>query len=309
MKKSKLSIKKLILMAICILIPLLSGYFIATYAYNRYQPYFFSEYMDLVEEDTEAKLEAYLDYYTYSYDKTPYYEQDVMKGDVKALTFRIYRAILTSQKLDNEQEFYTSYDLTYIFVIFDINYEKLIEIQDPTGETELHYNTLPTIYIRLEDTEYPTTYNDTLTMSIPQDAVLIKDYNSSPEEDSRGKAMNSRYLKWVEKQINVNYSDSIEVEVFMTDSLTEEEATYHSTILKVTKNDFYQTSSQLDFSAYTKGAESDVKAAGYLAHVIKTKVWWQSLIAVVLMGLISFSFYVVWNAEEAQNTQKKESKK
>jgi hypothetical protein len=39
MKKTKLSIKKLILVAICVLIPLLSGYFIATYAYNRYRPY------------------------------------------------------------------------------------------------------------------------------------------------------------------------------------------------------------------------------------------------------------------------------
>ncbi|MFA6627815.1 MAG: hypothetical protein WCQ80_02565 [Bacilli bacterium] len=308
MKKSKFPIKKLILLAICILIPILSGYFIATYAYNRYQPYYFGEYMDNAAEDTESKLEAYLKYYTYSYDETPYYEQIVTEDDVHAMTFRIYRAIFTSQKIDNNYEVYTSYDLSYIFVLYDINYEKLIDIQDPTGEATLEYDNLPNIYINIQDKEFDGN-SVTLTMGVPQDMILIQDYDSSPETDDRGEELNSRYLKWSQTQIDPDFSDNIEVEVYMTDSLSDEDASYHSTILTVTTTDFYQAFSQIDDASYIKGAAEDNEAAGYLAHVVKTKLWWQCLITVVLMGLVSLSFYVVWNAEETQQATKKESKR
>lgn len=308
MKKTKLSIKKMILIAICVLIPLLSGYFIATYAYNRYRPYYFTEYMNNVSEDTEAKLEAYLDYYTYSYEQEPYIEEVVEKDSVEVLTFRVYRAILTSQKVDSNFESYTSYDLTYIFVIFNVNYQKLVEIEDPTLEKKLEYNNLPKIYVTIQDNEF-TGNETTVTMSIPEDTVMIDDYASSPEEDYRGHELNSRFLKWGETQIDTDFSDDVTVEVYMTDSLSEEDATYHSTIVEVTATDFYQASSQLDYSGFKTGFSKDYEAAGYLAHVVKTRIWWQSLIAIVLMGLITFSFYIVWNAEETQNTNKKESKK
>lgn len=308
MKKTKLSIKKLILIAICVLIPLLSGYFIATYAYNRYRPYYFSEYMENIEEDTEAKLNAYLEYYTYSYEEVPYIEEVVEKDSVEVLTFRVYRAILTSQKVDTNLETYTSYDLTYIFVIYNINYQKLVEIEDPTLEKKLSYDDLPQIYVTIQDNEFNGN-ETTITMGVPEDTVFIDDYNSSPEEDYRGRELNSRFLKWGETQIDTDFSDDVTVEVYMTDSLSEEDATYHSTILQVTKTDFYQASSQLDFSTYKQGYNTDYEAAGYLAHVFKTRIWWQSLIAIALMGLITFSFYIVWNAEELQNATKKESKK
>ncbi len=308
MKKTNITIKKLIILAICALIPLLSGYFIATYAYNRYKPLFFHEYMEKVDESTALRLQAYLKYSTYSYEEEPYYEEVVKKDGVDALKFQIYRAIYASEKLDGNGDITTVYKLTYIFVMYDINYEKLIAIEDPSGTKKLEYNTLPKIYINLQDDHFNGN-SQNLTMSVPNETILIKDYNSSPEKDYRGKELNSRYLKWVEVQVDPAYSDEITVEVFMTDSLSEVDQTYKSTILKVSKDDFYQVKDQLDDSNYTLGYNNNIEAAGYLLHVIKTRIWWQSLIAIVLMSFITFSFYIVWNAEDNYKKEKKESKK
>lgn len=296
------------MLAICTLIPLLSGYFIASYAYKRYMPLYFHEYMENNEESTNQRLQAYLKYYTYSFDETPYYDEVVQKDGENALRFQIYRAILTSQKTNINYEIVTEYKLTYIFVIYDINYQKLISIEDPSGVKKLEYNTLPKIYVNIQDNQFDGN-SQNLTMSIPSGNVLIHDYDSSPEKDSKGRELNSRYLNWVETQIDPAYFDDITIEVFMTDNLSEEDRTYKSTILTVSKNDFYQVREQLDDTNYLLGANQDEVAAGYLAHAIKTRIWWQSLIAIVLMGFITFSFYIVWQAEDGYKKEKKESKK
>lgn len=314
MKKSKIVLRKVLILILSSIIPLVSAFFVGKYSYNRYLPLYFNEYMAKGEEDTVKKIEKYLSFLTYSYDENVYHEEVVMLDEEVVLRFRIYRFVTEHTRYNNLAKPYLAYELNYAFVAYDINYQKLIEIQHPDGDHLLEYNNLPTIYINLQDEYYDGNSLD-LTMGIPthpQDdnsIVLIKDYNSSPEKDYKGKELNSRYIKYTDTTLSSLFTDNITVEVFMTDSLIKDDQTYKSTILTISKDDFYQTTSQVDITSYTMGSDGDSIAAGYFAHVFKTRIWWQSLIALALMSFITFSFYIVWKAEEYPHKTKKEGKK
>lgn len=294
----KITIKSMIMLLIVILIPLLGAFFIGTYSYNRYIDDFFYEYMNDIEDDTIAKFEGYIKYASMHYEKEPIFEVDVQKDDERVLTVAVYRSIVGYEDMDNSGNIIEYRTIVYHFLAYNINYQKLIEIKDPTGEIKLRYNQIPSIYIRLIDVANSDN-TDLMTLDIPAGVMMIEDYNSSPEVDSRGEPLNSRYLKSSELVINPNFSKDIDIHVFMSEDASSSNPIYHQTITKFTLNDVERNVDTIDLSGFNKGFSGSEVNAGYFTHVFKLRIWWQSLIAFILLGFVTFSFYIVWQAEEA----------
>ncbi|MDD3191585.1 MAG: hypothetical protein PHP41_02395 [Bacilli bacterium] len=306
--RKKFPIKKLIFLAIVTLIPLLASYFIGIYSYNRYEPTFFNEYMDSAEETTEDKIHAYLKYATYAYEKEPYFEKTIKNtnNNNDAALFQIYRGITSEESRDDDNEIVITYKVKYYFAVYNINYTEIIAIKDPTGEEKLTYNSLPSMYVKITDVNEDT-YKTSASLGIPGDEVLIDDYLSTPDEDYRGRELNSKYLKWVELTPSDAFSDEVTIELIIADASSEGSASYYVVMDTITKNDFTRNIDDFDFDTLEEGFEFNNQEAGYFSYVFKTKIWWQSLIAFVLIGFITYSFYFVWQAEEMMS-KKKEKK-
>jgi hypothetical protein len=63
-----------------------------------------------------------------------------------------------------------------------------------------------------------------------------------------------------------------------------------------------------DISNYVNSYQQDLAKIGYFNWVFKNYLWWIGLITLIATGLITFSFYGVYLAEE-QETKKKIRKK
>jgi|SRR5690554_1804433 len=288
MKNNKKSLGKIIILFIVILIPILGATFIGVYSYNRYQDDYFFNYMRETEETAEARINSYLRYTSFIYEEKPYFTEDIMKDGERVLTFTIFRGTQADEKL------------YYYFAVYNIDYEKIIEIEDPTGEKKLLYNNIPGFYVRINDA------NNSITEplgSIRED-VLISDYDSSPEKDSRGSTLTSRFVKWYAYEADGEFSENVEIELFLSRNIQDGGAR-EATIETFTFADFVNDFDKLNTDTFVQGYEDDFSKAGYFSYVFKTKIWWQSLIALLLVGLISFSFYAVWTVEEAEDKRKR----
>ena len=60
-----------------------------------------------------------------------------------------------------------------------------------------------------------------------------------------------------------------------------------------------------DVGGLEESYQQDLERTGYLGWVIKKYLWWISLVAFLGTGLITFSFYAVYLAEEQEAASKK----
>lgn len=298
--KDSFKIRRNIILAIVILIPLLASGFIGIYAYNRYQTGYFDTYMSNIEEDTNKKVHGYLKYSSSSYEEEPYYHEDVKKDGETVLTIDVFRSIIKVTSMEGDKEVITD-ELHYNFAIYNINYSRLVKLKG--ADERLSIDDLPVIYLKIKD-QNDASKEEVVNVGAPQDYIFIYDYNAAPEKDSFGNEFNDQFLKWI-NYTNEDFSEDVTFEFVLSDNPEKEhESLYYQVITSFTKEDFKKELTKEDTNAFTKGADSDITKAGYFGFVLTTKIWWQSLIAVIVVGFISFSFYVVWKAEVELNRKK-----
>lgn len=302
--KYKATIQKIMFLLIVTIIPLLAGFLIGLYSYDRYQEEYTYNYMENIEEITEKKIEGYLQLITYSYDEEKVYSETVTHNSEPVFQIDIFRGVVSMVDEDDEQYF----QLKYYVAIYDINYEKLIDIEDPTGEKKLLYNNIPLIYIKITDAN-DADNEFVSSMKTTSAEALIEDYQSTPEKDYSGNVLNSRFVRWLEIFPSKDFSNEINVELFLTDKLEEEERTYYSVIDTFSLNNYETDTGNVNMDNLIRGYENNALAAGYFGYIFRTKIWWQSLIAIVLVGLISFSFYAVWTYEDKVSKEPAKKKK
>ena len=299
--KDSFKMKKVIILTIVLLIPLLASAFIGVYAYNRYQGDYFDAYMKNIEEDTNKQVHGYLKYASTSYEKEPYYHEDVTKDGDNVLTIDVYRTIVKVTDTDKDGNEVLKEELQYNFAIYNINYSKLVKIKSP--DEKLSVNNLPVIHLKIKD-KNDVSKSKVLAVSAPLDYIFIYDYNATPEKDSYGNDMGSKFLKWI-NYTNVDFSEDVTFEFVLSDNPEKEhEAVYYQVITSFSKDDFKKELTTEETTTFTKGYESNIQKAGYFGYVFKTRIWWHSLIAFVIVGFLTFSFYVVWKAEEDQYRKK-----
>jgi hypothetical protein len=297
--KNKAKLRKTMILIIVIILPLLAAFLIGQYGYNRYQGEYTYQYMNAIEENTESKINGYLKLYTNYYDSDPIYKSDVAHEEGTALRLEIYRGTVTQLDPNSEEEFQ---QLQYYIAVYNIDYEKLVDIEDPTGEKKLLYNNIPSIYFRIKDkNNSENVYTQGLQTTAAE--ALVEDYNATPKKDYRGNEINGQFLRWFVYTPDNKFSNEVSFELFMTDTMNEENATYHSTITLFDLANFATDAEAANYEEFAEGYEGSIFEAGYLAFIFKTKLWWQALIAFVLVGVITFSFYAVWTFEDKQSYQ------
>ncbi len=342
MKKGLIS--KLIKIFIVVIIPLAACFAVGSYAYTYYQDRFFDHYMEEAsDENTEDRLVSYLEYINQSLEYSEengeydFYVKDKVTSEYGDLfTFSIIRGNeIKNEAYYNDRDNYLgkrdNYYLTYYFAVYNVNYEALATVLDPSGQHKLLYTELPTISIEIvdkenEDTLYKIVTTTTANVTAESDLTVIYDYGYSPEKDSEGNKLNAsnptsmRYYVLTGTTLKSNgFGSNVEIKVSVNSNFVDAENQLESEVVHtIEKDDFYNDSISKDTDenkeikanikkTFKKVYDRDIFEAGYTKFAFTKYIWWEGLLALVLVEIICASFVLVWNAEEEK--EKKKSKK
>ena len=340
-------ISKIIKMCIVVIIPLLAAVAVGGYAYGYYQDRFFDHYMEKAsDENTEDRLISYLSFINQKleYKKEGENYQFFVKEKVSnehgdLFTFSIIRGA------DIVYEDYTNkigtvvgkrnnYYVTYYFAFYNVNYDVLAKTLDPSGEHPLLYTELPKISVKLTDAndEDNTFGFDTTTVAQvtgESNLTVVPDYGFSPKKDSNGKELNAgnptsmRYYVLEAKTLN-EFSNDVKITVELNsnyagdDQVTDEEVfsktlsdlySYETINPTGSKKEEYTEFKDMIKKEFVTVYDEDIFEAGYDKFVFGTYIWWEVLLAIVLVEVVCGSFVLVWNAEEEKENKKAASKK
>jgi hypothetical protein len=333
-------ISKLIKMCIVVLIPLLASVGVGFYGYQYYQFRFFDHYMEKAsDENTEDRLISYLSYinekldYSKEGENYDFYVKEKVSNEYGDLfTFSIIRgADIIFENYENKIGTVVgkrdNYYLTYYFAIYDVNYETLAKTLDPSGEHKLVYTELPKLYITLEDVndeEKAFGFDTTTVAQVTGESniVTIYDYGYGPEKDSNGKQLNAgnptsmRYYVLDAKQLK-DYSSEIKITVDVKSNYAGDDQAEDEQVYELTKADFYNNKTVQDSKElkdlvkkdFETVYNEDIFKAGYTKFVFAKYIWWEVLLAFVLVEVVCGSFVLVWNAEEEKEAKKASKKK
>jgi len=340
-------ISKIIKMCIVGLLPLLAAVAVGSYAYGYYQDRFFDHYMEKAsDENTEDRLVSYLSFinekleYTQEGENYQFYFKEKVSNEYGDLfTLAIIRGA------DIKYETYTNkigtvvgkrdnYYITYYFAIYDVNYDLLAKTLDPSGEHELVYTELPKLSITLEDANNSDNVLEFETTTVAQvtgesNLTVIYDYGYAPEKDSKGNELNAgnptsmRYYVLLSNNLN-KFSNDVELSVEVKSNYSGDDQAPDEEVFSKTLNDLYSyetinpTGSKKDeYTDFKNMVKKEFKAvynedifeAGYTKFVFGKYIWWESLLALVLVEIVCGSFVLVWNAEEEKENNKKNKRK
>lgn len=337
MKKGLIS--KLIKILIVVIIPLAAGFAVGSYAYSYYQDRFFDYYMDKAsDENSEDRLISYLEFINQSleYSKTDDEYSFYVKKDIKTeagdslFTVSIIRANEIKYE-DYENKIGTvigkrnNYYLTYYIAIYNVNYENLIKVLDPSGEHKLSYLELPTLSFEIVDKNdesivFEADMTTVAGVTGESNLTTVYDYGYYPEKDSNGKKLNSgnptslRYYVLNGSTLSSSkFSQVVDFNIYVNSNFEDSENQLTpEKVATLELDDFYSnehlinnTEVQKTIKENFKGTyDEDIFAAGYSKFVFGKYIWWEALIAIVCVGIICGSFVLVWDAEEEKNTKK-----
>ena len=216
--------------------------------------------------------------------------------------------------------------MTYYFAIYNVNFENVAKTLDPSGEHELLYTELPAFEVVInnvdEENENKVTFEMTTTANVTGESNLtvIYDYGYSPEKDSKGNKLNAgnptsmRYYVLEAKSLS-SMDSNVNVNVNVLSNWEEDAAQQIEKAVEFELTDFYnnkaiQDSKEIQDSldGFKKAYNEDIYAAGYNKYVIGRYLWWEVLLAVLIVEVVCGAFVLVWNAETL-NEEKKSKKK
>lgn len=330
-KTNKFNLGKLIFLCIVIIIPIVAAGFICSYSYKRYENTYFQAYWEKTlaenEDDTKAQFESYLKYVSHAY--TLYQTEEIEVNDSKAFDLNVYRVIYKEVDEDKNENF----NVKYYFMICNLDY-KVINDYNNTGldsdeQKVLTAEDLPSIYFNMYDVDTINNPNsaDSKVFSSTNEPIIF-DWKATPvvDETEKHTALNEyAFMYWVECSEEAlshysTYSKDVNIRLHVdNDAKTSASKTIRKNLIfnatsdnefnTLTLNDFYTKADQLEeynsetkeFSGYVSGYSENIIKAGYKSYVWSTYIWWQALIALVLIGAVTISFFFVWYFEEDEN--------
>lgn len=318
--------KKVIKILILVIFPVLAGLGIGFYGYARYQNRFFPYYMEQASQDnTEDRLVSYLQFTEANVEANKenekyefYYTKNVTNEYGDLFTISIIRTYKTNNA---ETKAKTTYNVSYHLAIYNVNYTNLASTLDSSGEHKLLYSELPTFSFVLTDNndESITLSLESTTIAVVSsndadlDTTFVYDYGYSPETDSENNNLNGgnptsmRYYRLEDTELDT-FSTSVKLEVKVSSSWSEadqvDELIELDNVPTLFNNKYNNKTAQKNAlkeipAAYNK----DIKEAGYFGFVFGHYIWWEVLIAIILVGTLCGAFVVVWTADE--NERKK----
>ena len=319
-------VKKIIIIVLSILIPILGGIGIVLYGVNiRYAPDVNTDVSgDFVHTlnkgviTCEGRIKNYRLMENYYYSSDPLLKKDYLNDNGERLfTLEIYRNLCAYQPSAQVEK---TWKCLFEIFLYNIDYELIKEyfylddmkVIDDAGN--------PTFTIKF----VPTNGKDSFTLTLSNRGnVMIPDYDSNPEyADASSKTKNylqSMIIREYEKTATFDtFSNDANIELSAYYTITNTDNT--TTELHPTKNaivsdyisDFRHKGEEFSIDDFLPGfrqpSVSDTyRNAGYYKWLFWHYLWWEFLIGVVLIGIMTVTFDVLYF--DKQNKKQLENKK
>ena len=320
--------KKIIKILIIIVIPLLAGFGISCYAYGRYKNGFFEYYMKQTEDQTTIeRFVSLMEYQEQYLDKDGfdfYYSDDLKNSKGNIFHIDIIRACQkTKENVTDKNGVVTGtkdlYTLTYYVVVYNINYETLAKTLDDTNDPahRLLENQIPKFSMKIqskedEDKSTSKSFNTTGATFAYAD---IRDDNYMPKKDSKGNKMAGEsglpmyYAVIYGTDLN-NLGDD-KVLIFNADSNWDNSEQVSEELTRIEFSDLYSANDvekkdevKAELDTFKKVYNKNDSDAGYFGYCFRNYMWWEALIAIVVVGFVCGAFVVVWSSEEKDKKAK-----
>lgn len=320
-----MNVKKIIRLAILILIPALATFFIGWYGYDFFagKTQIKIDYYEDVEANTSSQLQAFMKYNEFKYDETPIFSEDIKNDENEVLLhMEIYKSVY-EMLVDNKAEI----KARYIFVLYNVNSEKISEYL--VGDQSKYYNK-PVLSISCvptgedfdeDDAIIPFTLSTTTARTL--DGVFgIVDYIASEVNGKDADEIDpftsstytgAYYARWnIETNFDADFEDEFDIKL-IAEATNKEDTSDDAKAEKVlfdegtssTKIDIELDSSNWDLDNMTKGYNNDEVKAGYFGWVFGHKLWWICLITLVVTFGLTYTFVAVWEYDDSSTTSKK----
>lgn len=318
--------KKIIILIISILIPLIAAVAISLYGVNyRYVPSanttLLSEFLSDMNRgivDCEGRIKNYRKMENYYYEEEPILKKDINNEEGKRiLTVAVYRNLCIYKPTANVEE-----KLKTLFEVFvyNVNYD-LVKSYFKLDDMEIIEKAeMPTFTV----TFTPTNGKEEFTIELRNRSnVVIPDYDSVPEyanetTKTRNYVQSNVFREYETTNTLSTFSDDANITIKASISVTNADKT--TTSIEADKPiaeeyiaDFNHKGEEMDEKQLKVGyRESSVDAtyknAGYYKWLVKRYLWWEALIAFLLTGVITGTFYLVYVSEENSKKTKKKRK-
>jgi len=318
---------KIIKIVLLIIVPLLVAAGISVYAYYRYQSddmYFYRYYnIEQAEyKDTEDHIQRYFMYNASYYDK--YYEKNVKVTDklsgeeLAGFKFVIYRWFDVDTYEDEDGEEQESKNLKYVCLIYNVNYANVYHsIYNSNDKDNKFNNYLPIFKLTIvnQDDEDETSlqtftfgsntnygYNDFTDFN-------FTGYNGEKKWQNGEKIVTDQTsveIQWLTlKAADISFDQTVNFKLKAFDQLhTSEDDKCFIVADEFEVADFYLTAKKLNTENGTfygkelvKAYDEDVVAAGYNKYVFTKWIWWEAILAIVLVEVVTASTVIVWENE------------
>lgn len=319
--------KKIIVLIISILIPLIAATAICLYGANyRYLPSGNSEilaefYSDLNKgaNTSEGRIETYRKMENYYYEKDPILKKDILdENGERILTLAIYRNLCVYQpKSDADKTLKTLFEV----FVYNVNYDIVKSYFKLDNMNIVEEADMPVFTITFTPTNGKKAFSFELKN---RSSVMIPDYASIPEyADSEAKTKNyvqSNIFREYETDNTLStFSDDANIKITATLTIENDDDTTttidaNCDIANEYIADFKHKGEEIDETTLEVGyRESSIddtyKNAGYFKWLFGHYLWWEALIAFGLTGIITGTFYLVFTAEDANKKNIKKKRK
>ncbi len=318
--------KKVIKILILVIFPVLAGVGIGFYGYARYQNHFFPYYMEKASQDnTEDRLVSYLQFTEANVEAEKenekydfYYTKNVTNEYGDLFTIAIIRTYKTNNA---ETKAKTTYYVSYHLAIYNINYTNVASTLDPTNEHKLLYTELPSFSFVLtdkNDDSITSTFESTTIAVVSSndaglDTTFVYDYGYSPATDANNNNLNGgnptsmRYYRLDDTELD-SFSTDVKLVIKVSSSWSEsdqvdEEIELDNVPTLFNNKNNNKTAQKNVLKEIPAAYNRDIEKAGYFGFVFGHYIWWEALIAIILVGTLCGAFVVVWTADE--NERKK----
>ena len=321
--------KKIIILIIAIILPLVGAFMIGWYGVAvRYEPETnttvaskFKASLNSGIITSEGRIKNYRQFENYYYDEEPLYLETIKNtAGNDMFTLAIYRAYYyyqPSADADLEEK------IKFEVFVYNVNYNLVKDYFTLDDRTIIDEADMPKFTITFTPTNGKDAF--TVTLSTASD-VMIQDYNAIPEwaddEETTRNYVQSSIIRITQQTALTSFSSDANIKVDATLVVTNTDSTTTTLTSDTSLTEFYLEDFEsdiddVDTSNYLKGyREASVvdtyKNAGYYKWLFLKYLWWEGLIAIVLVGLVTSTFYIVWTAEEQKSkaiNMKKANKK
>lgn len=329
---SKALLKKYLLLFFVILLPLAAAFLVGNYGYrsekfgkygqgkwyDKYRAEFYDEFFTFEDDfTTRDKILRALKYGLNShyklYDEEPIFSQTIEneKGE-KLFVLEIYRAIFEIEKSDRAEYLFTMYDVQYLKLreCFDVDSGVKQEIEKanvPGISAKIFKVASDGTVVRSPDSEIGFMTISDMSSVIPDydaDVDFKQGYSGSKRKDTDELVVCPLGFHRI-PDTDWNETDKARLEIYASveDVLDENNQPIKTTVIELDLEGYYSDPANFDYEDWTESYRQmqDPDKADYFRWVFGHYLWWISLIAFGLVGLITFSFYIFWVAENAYN--------